>query len=90
MPVQVVSVLPVHVDLNLVLQICSLMILVNVSDKENKLDTDGDDEVSHTFLYTSTKSWRGYIFTSVCLCVCECVLINKKRKIWGIDDIRSS
>ena len=20
--------------------------------------------------YTSTKSWRGYIFTSVCLCVC--------------------
>ena len=23
--------------------------------------------------YTSTKSWRGYIFTSVCLCVCVCV-----------------
>ena len=30
--------------------------------------------------FTSTKSWRGYIFTSVCLCVCECVgcfLVNK-------------
>ena len=23
--------------------------------------------------YTSTKSWRGYIFTAVCLCVCLCV-----------------
>ena len=22
---------------------------------------------------TSTKSWRGYIFTAVCLCVCVCV-----------------
>ena len=35
------------------------------------------------FLYTSTKSWRGYIFTAVCLCVCLCVsvcpalLVNK-------------
>ena len=31
--------------------------------------------------YTSTKSWRGYIFTSVCLsvcqCVCVCVSVNK-------------
>ena len=30
--------------------------------------------------YTSTKSWRGYIFTSVCLCVCVSVsgfLVNK-------------
>ena len=25
--------------------------------------------------YTSTKSWRGYIFTSVCLCVCVCVCV---------------
>ena len=25
--------------------------------------------------YTSTKSWRGYIFTSVCLCVCMCVFM---------------
>ena len=25
--------------------------------------------------YTSTKSWRGYIFTSVCLCVCVCVSV---------------
>ena len=23
--------------------------------------------------YTSTKSWRGYIFTSVCLCICVSV-----------------
>ena len=23
-----------------------------------------------SFIYTSTKSWRGYIFTPVCLCVC--------------------
>ena len=26
-------------------------------------------------IYTSTKSWRGYIFTSVCLCVCVCVCV---------------
>ena len=26
--------------------------------------------------YTSTKSWRGYIFTSVCLCVCVCVCLS--------------
>ena len=25
--------------------------------------------------YTSTKSWRGYIFTSVCLSVCVCVCV---------------
>ena len=25
--------------------------------------------------YNSTKSWRGYIFTSVCLCVCVCVCL---------------
>ena len=25
--------------------------------------------------YTSTKSWRGYIFTSVCLCVFVCVCV---------------
>ena len=27
------------------------------------------------FFYTSTKSWRGYIFTSVCLSVCVCVCV---------------
>ena len=33
--------------------------------------------------YTSTKSWRGYIFTSVCLCVCECALrVNKIPAEW--------
>ena len=26
--------------------------------------------------YTSTKSWRGYIFTSVCLCVCVSVCVS--------------
>ena len=25
--------------------------------------------------YTSTKSWRGYIFIAVCLCVCVCVCV---------------
>ena len=25
--------------------------------------------------YTSMKSWRGYIFTAVCLCVCVCVCV---------------
>ena len=28
------------------------------------------------FFYTSTKSWRGYIFTAVCLCVCVCVCVS--------------
>ena len=27
------------------------------------------------FYYTSTKSWRGYIFTAVCLCVCVSVCL---------------
>ena len=31
------------------------------------------DEPSAGIYYTSTKSWGDYIFTSVCLCVCECV-----------------
>ena len=26
--------------------------------------------LSKDHFYTSTKSWRGYIFTAVCLCVC--------------------
>ena len=26
--------------------------------------------------YTSTKSWRGYIFTAVCLCMCLCVCVS--------------
>ena len=26
--------------------------------------------------YTSTKSWRGYIFTAVCLCVCVSVCVS--------------
>ena len=30
----------------------------------------------YTF-YTSTKSWRGYIFTSVCLCVCLSVCLSE-------------
>ena len=31
-----------------------------------------DSNIIHYF-YTSTKSWRGYIFTAVCLCVCVSV-----------------
>ena len=34
------------------------------------------NEISTLFVknfYTSTKSWRGYIFTAVCLCVCVSV-----------------
>ena len=27
-------------------------------------------------VYTSTKSWRGYIFTAVCLCVCVSVCLS--------------
>ena len=34
-----------------------------------------------SFNYTSMKSWRGYIFTTVCLCVClsvcPAILVNK-------------
>ena len=26
--------------------------------------------------YTSTKSWRGNIFTALCLCVCLCVCVS--------------
>ena len=26
--------------------------------------------------YTSTKSWRGCIFTAICLCVCLCVCLS--------------
>ena len=29
--------------------------------------------------YTSTKSWRGYIFTSVCLSVCQCVCVSVNK-----------
>ena len=28
-----------------------------------------------TIFYTSKKSWRGYIFTAVCLCVCVCLSV---------------
>ena len=35
-------------------------------------DTQNSSEDNY---YTSTKSWRGYIFTSVCLCVCVCVCV---------------
>ena len=31
---------------------------------------------TYKLYYTSTKSWRGYIFTSVCLCVCVCVCMS--------------
>ena len=28
-----------------------------------------------SYFYTSTKSWRGYIFTAVCVCVCVCLSV---------------
>ena len=28
------------------------------------------------YFYTSTKSWRGYIFITVCLSVCVCVCVR--------------
>ena len=31
--------------------------------------------ISH--FYTSMKSWRGYIFTTVCVCVCSTLLVKK-------------
>ena len=31
------------------------------------------DNLHQNNFYTSTKSWRGYIFIAVCLCVCLCV-----------------
>ena len=34
------------------------------------------------FFYTSTKSWRGYIFTSVCLCVCVSVCVCVRHFLW--------
>ena len=30
---------------------------------------------TYTFFPSSTKMWRGYIFTAVCLSVCECVCL---------------
>ena len=69
----------------------------------NKLTTYGIEHYSgnsiyrftFTYFYTSTKSWRDYIFTAVCLCVCVCVcvclfvcpalLVNKIPAEWFID-----
>ena len=34
---------------------------------------------SRSLCYTSTKSWRGYIFTSVCLSVCVCVSVCEQN-----------
>ena len=39
----------------------------------------------HSFFiefYTSTKSWRGSIFTSVCLCVCASVYLCVRKFLW--------
>ena len=33
-------------------------------------------EKKNQIFYTSTKSWRSYIFTAVCLCVCVCVSVS--------------
>ena len=34
------------------------------------------------FFYTFMKSWRGYIFTAVCLSVCPALLVNKSPAEW--------
>ena len=37
----------------------------------------------HVFVYyTSTKSWRGYIFNAVCLCVCLSVCVCPAFFLW--------
>ena len=38
--------------------------------------TKKKDWPTYPIFYTSTKSWRGYIFTSVCLCVCLSVCVS--------------
>ena len=38
-------------------------------------DDHYDGKFDLVLFYTSTKSWRGYIFTAVCLCVCVCVWV---------------
>ena len=43
--------------------------------------TNNHLNLAHAYLdfavsfYTSSKSWRGYIFTAVCLCVCVCLSV---------------
>ena len=39
-------------------------------------------KIVKSFFYTSTKSWRGYIFTAVCLCVCLCVCVSVQKFLW--------
>ena len=34
------------------------------------------------YFYTSTKFWRGYIFTEVCLCVCVCLCLCVRHFLW--------
>ena len=34
------------------------------------------------FFYTSMKSWRGYIFTVLCLCVCVSVCLCVRLCLW--------
>ena len=31
------------------------------------------------FSYTSTKSWRSYIFIAVCVCVCVCLSVSQQK-----------
>ena len=64
--------------------LCLLSLPINVNSEESKIlgAKDPIEVVSRVKYYTSTKSWRGYIVTSVCLCgyvcvsVCVCVCNN--------------
>ena len=49
---------------------------INTLFCEGEVDLAGFDQIRYCIYYTSTKSWRGYIFTSVCLCVCLSVCLS--------------
>ena len=55
---------------NILLQLsdCDIFILITIVITRN--------------YYTSTKSWRSYIFTAVCLCVCLCVCVYVSVRIF--------
>ena len=51
--------------------------MIDIVCKIENLIWESNEEISNIFVfYTSTKSWRGYIFTTVCLCVCVCVSVS--------------
>ena len=68
-------------DLNMqpLLQDCNALLAElwsNVDEHKERTFIVTVDCISSKLYYTSTKSWRGYIFTSVCLCVCVSVCVS--------------